>query len=346
MTGDHMTGNQTAANRHRRQSSAFTLVELLVVVAIIAILIAMLLPALTRARAQSKAVACESNLRQIVIATLGYAADNRGMLPPREGAGDSPIGNGTENGIYDYTGLWYTPTGSTTNIIGSNLGMLILTGYLGKEDANTLTSRFADSTFCPVRYCPGIQSTDIAFNSTMSNGGTQQANFIYSSSYLYNPHWAFCSLTGNWPYTVSGAENLSKVSWYTKVNSFDPYRCVACDMLWEPQVMSHINASSYTFNMAFIDGHVASVTDKVLFNPNNGARWPSGSGGIFALDDDIDILETEADGRDPFTANADPSQYRHAYSSTQHYIYRLQSGSSSSPADSSVDTAHPFVPWL
>ena len=56
---------------------AFTLVELLVVIGIIALLIAVLMPALTAARAQARAVACLSNVRQIATAAIMYANDNK-----------------------------------------------------------------------------------------------------------------------------------------------------------------------------------------------------------------------------------------------------------------------------
>jgi prepilin-type N-terminal cleavage/methylation domain-containing protein len=66
--------------RHRTPRRAFTIVELLVVIAIISILIAMLLPALGRAREQSRRVRCLSNMRQLTIAWLGYAQNNKGKL--------------------------------------------------------------------------------------------------------------------------------------------------------------------------------------------------------------------------------------------------------------------------
>ena len=60
---------------------AFTLIELLVVVAIIALLISILMPALTSAREQSKRAVCLSNMRQMGIALLAYALDNREYVP-------------------------------------------------------------------------------------------------------------------------------------------------------------------------------------------------------------------------------------------------------------------------
>jgi prepilin-type processing-associated H-X9-DG protein/prepilin-type N-terminal cleavage/methylation domain-containing protein len=60
---------------------AFTLAELLVVIGVIALLVGILLPALSSARESSRAVACLSNLRQIVAAAHAYAVEQDGRYP-------------------------------------------------------------------------------------------------------------------------------------------------------------------------------------------------------------------------------------------------------------------------
>ena len=62
------------------QKNQFTLIELLIVIAIIAILASMLLPALNQARDKAKSIKCVSNLKQIGTAGLFYANDHKYIL--------------------------------------------------------------------------------------------------------------------------------------------------------------------------------------------------------------------------------------------------------------------------
>lgn len=67
-----------------KKQQYFTLIELLIIIAIIAILAAMLLPALNKARDRSKTASCASNLRQYAQGLQIYAGDFKSFLPPRK----------------------------------------------------------------------------------------------------------------------------------------------------------------------------------------------------------------------------------------------------------------------
>jgi prepilin-type N-terminal cleavage/methylation domain-containing protein len=63
----------------RRNLHSFTLIELLIVVAVIAILLSILLPSFRRAKELTRRTVCMSNLRQLNFGYISYTEDNRGM---------------------------------------------------------------------------------------------------------------------------------------------------------------------------------------------------------------------------------------------------------------------------
>jgi prepilin-type N-terminal cleavage/methylation domain-containing protein/prepilin-type processing-associated H-X9-DG protein len=68
------------ASPQRRCAPAFTLIELLVVIAVIATLAALLLPALAKAKSTARTTSCLNNKRQLAVAWLMYAQENRDYL--------------------------------------------------------------------------------------------------------------------------------------------------------------------------------------------------------------------------------------------------------------------------
>jgi prepilin-type N-terminal cleavage/methylation domain-containing protein len=76
-----------------RRAAGFTLIDLLVVIAIIAILAALLLPSLSKAKTKAQGVACAQNVRQPLVAWTLYASDNRNESPFAVAQNPTPPGN-------------------------------------------------------------------------------------------------------------------------------------------------------------------------------------------------------------------------------------------------------------
>ena len=155
-------------SRRLSRSRTFTLMELLVVIAVIAILASMLLPALNRTREKGKATSCLGNLRQIGAANHLYAND------------------------YDDMFVIYCSSQTATNAKNSDYWL----GYLGASNydltkSNLLGRYYGDSARTMV--CPGVvlkrdQAKDVptADLTDLAGGGGYGYNGCWLGQYILN----------------------------------------------------------------------------------------------------------------------------------------------------------------
>jgi prepilin-type N-terminal cleavage/methylation domain-containing protein len=263
-----------------RKRLAFTLVELLVVIGIIAVLIAMLLPALQKAREQAILVNCASNMRQIGLASLTYAHNNRDYLPIPGQYWDS---NNPANGRHRLQSPFYTyqvKSNATPFQIERvvQLGLLFATKFM----------QSAEGCYCP----GGLDDPTFGYN-TLPKPWPEVVSADYRSSYSYNAYYNNNARIEN--YHNSGTFAFGQQSAFPRVSRYPKTKLLATDLIDTPLNITHKGRGiKPAWNCLFIDGHVQTVISPVLQQQMILRGSANNSWGKF--DDYRDILETQANG--------------------------------------------------
>jgi prepilin-type processing-associated H-X9-DG protein/prepilin-type N-terminal cleavage/methylation domain-containing protein len=188
-----------AGRLRRSPAAAFTLVELLVVIAIIAILIALLLPALTRARQQAQQVRCAATVNQLTTVIIAHSLSHHGYAPLvglLNVPDVDPVSlNDPERVKYDY--LSFKPLGTVESImaitgaLAKDLGDPRMMSAMSVADLNTASldnDGFLKHFRCPSQPLdPTIVHTEFMFyRNPAANPAGRAMWWMQTQSYIYN----------------------------------------------------------------------------------------------------------------------------------------------------------------
>ena len=223
------------ARRWRGPHHSFTLVELLVVVAIIAILAAVSFSGIMSALSRAKIAKCASNLRQLGVGFDLYLQDNNNQMP--------------------YEGSTLTFAGKDGTTYGGPNSVRWLNPYIGQP-----------STASPVLDVPVCH--DPADSGTPSTGVPSNYNAYGNSYYInfYTPvgqgNTTLRAPSGTGPFSMLRVKNPTQTILFFCAGGYNYYSGIR-NIAW------HSTGTNVTANFCFVDGHVEYLTVR---NPSAAAN--------------------------------------------------------------------------
>jgi len=232
----------------------FTLVELLVVVAVIMLLVALLMPALRGARESAKSVACLSNERQLGMACSAWGADNRSKVM---------------NGLPYYCNA---PPGFSAG--WPFLAILMMQNYLPYESQLVALAPFTKIKDFKlpgtrVQFCPNFAPTSFTWIDSNNPDG-----------------WGYNMIAGTYHYGINGwlesspsLTDCSTITWYRPPMPSARFTAPAAT-LWLGEQAGGFVVDGWNYSMpmrhsggvnaCFVDGHVQHMMPSEVANRDTG----------------------------------------------------------------------------